>query len=158
MSSKIDNMDNLGGRIKKIREQLALNQAQFAEQLGLGGPAAVSKYEKNQREPEIAVLVKIARMGNEPLDWLLTGKYPIKKTTDVVSDNVKADYKGEAGHDTRLMALIEKLTVVYTEGTDIQRAALRGLLDNMLDDLSDILKKKREPSTAEPVGAVEKKE
>jgi len=71
-------LDNLGDRIREIRERLGLNQSETAMRLGLGGPAAVSKYEKNQREPEIAVLIKLSVLGNVSLDWLLTGKETVQ--------------------------------------------------------------------------------
>lgn len=67
-------MGNIGERIKRVREQSGLNQTDFALKLGLGGPTAVSKYEKEQREPDIQTLTKIANLGNVSLDWLLTGE------------------------------------------------------------------------------------
>lgn len=67
-------MDTLGRRIKFARERLGWNQSKFAQELGLKSPMAVSKYEMNQREPDISKLVKIAKLGNISLDWLLTGE------------------------------------------------------------------------------------
>lgn len=72
----MDDLEKIGSRIRAVREGLNLNQAEFAEKLGLSGPSAVSKYEKAQNEPNIAMLTKISKLGNKSLDWLLTGKEP----------------------------------------------------------------------------------
>lgn len=69
-------LGNLGKRVKFARKQAGLNQTEFAKKLGLSGPTAISKYELSQREPELALLVKIARLGNVDPGWLLTGKEP----------------------------------------------------------------------------------
>ncbi len=69
-------MANIGNQIKSLREKMGLSQSDFAAKLGLGGPTVISKYEKNQREPEIALLIKLANLGNVSLDWLLTGEGP----------------------------------------------------------------------------------
>lgn len=66
-------MDTLGKRIKFIREQLRLNQSELAKYLGLESPMAISKYESDQREPDIDKLVKLGKLGDLSLDWLLSG-------------------------------------------------------------------------------------
>ena len=111
-------MDNLGIRIREIRERLGLNQTEVAEKLGLGGPAAVSKYEKNQREPEIDILIKISKLGNRSLDWLLTGEGPIYKEgakrpveiKDIPKENIKEwldEFWGKASDKERAWLEIE---------------------------------------------------
>lgn len=64
----------LGGRIKQIRKMLDLNQEDFAVKLGFETPVAISYYENNKRTPDVSTLVKIAKLGNVSLDWLLTGE------------------------------------------------------------------------------------
>lgn len=66
-------MDTLGSRIRSVRKRLKINQTVFARKLGLRGAGAISKYEKNQREPDIAMLNKISEMGNVSLNWLVKG-------------------------------------------------------------------------------------
>lgn len=67
-------MDTLGKRIKFIREQLRFNQSELAKHLGLESPMAISKYESDQREPDIDKLIKLSNLGDISLDWLLTGE------------------------------------------------------------------------------------
>ena len=87
-------MIKLGERIKNIRKQLKLNQADFALKIGLESPMAISAYENNQTEPDISKLVKISELGNVSLDELLTGEGEkfISKTPSVgIKDKAKAD-------------------------------------------------------------------
>ncbi|PKN71229.1 MAG: hypothetical protein CVU54_02065 [Deltaproteobacteria bacterium HGW-Deltaproteobacteria-12] len=63
----------LGERIKKIRKDKKLNQADFALKIGLESPMAISAYENNQTEPDISKLIKISEIGNITLDELITG-------------------------------------------------------------------------------------
>ncbi|MFT4579311.1 MAG: transcriptional regulator with XRE-family HTH domain [Nitrospinales bacterium] len=106
-------MVNMGARIKILRTGLRLNQTAFAKQLSLSGPAVVSKYEKNLREPEVAILVKIAKLGNKSLDWLLTGNSSSKK----------------AGGSNKLDMLITQLESIYHEGDPKKLSAIQTLID-----------------------------
>ena len=74
-------MDTLGKRIRSIRELLELNQSEMAKELSLESPMAISKYELDQREPDIDKLIKIAALGAVSLDWLLLGVGPMKGWT-----------------------------------------------------------------------------
>jgi transcriptional regulator with XRE-family HTH domain len=113
MSRKLVAMVNMGARIKILRTGLRLNQTAFAKQLSLSGPAVVSKYEKNLREPEAAILVKIAQLGNKSLDWLLTGNSSNKK----------------AGGSKKLDMLITQLESIYHEGDPKKLSAIQTLID-----------------------------
>jgi len=110
---KNDASGSTGLRIKQVRLQAGLNQVEFAERLGLGGPTVVSKYEKDQREPEIAVLKNIAKMGRRSLDWLLTGKAaPAQKNVD-----------------KKLGKLTAQLERIYEEGDSKKISGIQVLLD-----------------------------
>ncbi len=67
-------MVNIGERVRFIREKLGLNQAALAAQIGLGSATVVSRYESNQRQPDIATLVKLAELARITVDELLTGE------------------------------------------------------------------------------------
>ena len=67
-------MVTLGERIKFVREKLGLNQSSLAAQLGLGSATVVSRYESNLRQPDIAILVKLAELAKISIDELLTGE------------------------------------------------------------------------------------
>lgn len=64
----------LGDRIALIREELKKSQTDFALLLNYSDPATVSKWESNDRKPDIRTLQKIAEIGNKDLGWLITGK------------------------------------------------------------------------------------
>jgi transcriptional regulator with XRE-family HTH domain len=66
-------METLGQRIKLIRKNLKLNQADFAAKIGLGSAVAISNYEKDLRAPDKNKLIIISELGNISLDELLTG-------------------------------------------------------------------------------------
>lgn len=59
-----------GTRFKELREEARLNQVQVAEALNII-KQTVSRYEKNQREPEYHDLIRIADFFNVSLDYLL---------------------------------------------------------------------------------------
>jgi transcriptional regulator with XRE-family HTH domain len=110
---KKDDLGNCGSRIKQIRNLLRLNQEDFAKKLKLSGPTVVSKYEKDQRNPEITTLVKIAQLGNKSLDWLLTGN----------------SFNKKAGGSNKLDMLITQLESIYHEGDPQKLSAIQTLID-----------------------------
>lgn len=63
----------LNNRIKELRKALGLNQAQFAEKLGLK-QVTVSGYELGTRQPNEAVLLNICRSYRVNPDWLRLGE------------------------------------------------------------------------------------
>jgi transcriptional regulator with XRE-family HTH domain len=106
-------MENLGLRIKGVRLGMGLNQGAFAKVLNLGGAASISKFEKGQREPEIAVLVKIAKLANKNLDWLITGKSTTKPKPV----------------EKKLGKIIAQVESIYREGNTKKLSAIQVLLD-----------------------------
>ena len=54
-------MRNYGSRIKKAREAAGLTQDQLGKEIGVTG-VTIMRYEKNQREPRIEQLEKIAKV------------------------------------------------------------------------------------------------
>ena len=75
-------MDEMGERIKLIRSRLGLNQGDFAERLGFGRAALVSKYELGHLEPGVKTLIRISELDQESLDWLIIGGVDKKKPAD----------------------------------------------------------------------------
>ncbi len=59
-------------RIDWIRRQQGLSQEQFARRLRISQPA-VSMY-LNRRIPPADVLLRMARLGNTTIEWILTGE------------------------------------------------------------------------------------
>lgn len=56
-------------RLKQLREELNLTQAQFVEGLDIT-PSALSAYEKNAKNPSISVAKRIAEKYHISIDWL----------------------------------------------------------------------------------------
>ena len=80
-------MDTLGERICFVRKKLGLTQAEFAVRIGFTRALTVSRYETNQREPEVSILVEIAKLGGVSLDWLLTGE-DSPSVRDIVTEKI----------------------------------------------------------------------
>ena len=67
------NKAEMGKRIKEVRKKVGLRQWQLAELLGTT-QSAVHKYEHGVI-PEPRRLVKLARLGNTTIEWILTGQH-----------------------------------------------------------------------------------
>ena len=66
----------LGTRIKLLREELGLKQEDLAKKLSVS-PSAIGMYERNLREPNNELILKIANFFNVSVDYLL-GKSDIR--------------------------------------------------------------------------------
>lgn len=113
-------LEGLGNRIKRIRKKLRISQADFAKMLGVSGASAVSKYELEQREPDISTLVKISQLGNRSLNWLLVNRPPPK----------------EKKVDKKLGKIISQTERIFREGNPKKLSALRYILNSMDPDAS----------------------
>ena len=76
-----------GERLKKIRKEHDLTQAEFGSRLGLSD-STIGMYEKNKREPGIEVLVSISKEFGVSLEWLLTGTIP-ESTDNLLPKDIK---------------------------------------------------------------------
>jgi len=65
-------LGKLGHRIREQREKRRLKQADVAHALRLSAQA-VSKWERGENAPDVAVLVELARLLGVSVEWLLTG-------------------------------------------------------------------------------------
>lgn len=68
--------DNIGNRIKNVRKVLALQQTEFAKEIGIS-QSTISSYEKSLRNPPVSVLKQIADTYNINIDYLLNDEEPI---------------------------------------------------------------------------------
>ena len=66
------NISEISQRIDLIRKQNGWTQGQLAEALHLSQPA-VSKYLK-ERIPPAETLLRLARIGNTTIEWILSGQ------------------------------------------------------------------------------------
>ncbi len=63
-------LEDLGGRIRSQRERLGLKQQDIAHALQIS-PQAVSKWERGENAPDIAILGALAKLLGVSTDWLL---------------------------------------------------------------------------------------
>jgi transcriptional regulator with XRE-family HTH domain len=63
----------IGGRIKAIRKTKRMSLEALGEIIGVG-KSSVHGYESGENYPNPEAMIKIARMGDKTLDWLITGK------------------------------------------------------------------------------------
>jgi transcriptional regulator with XRE-family HTH domain len=75
-------MLNLGLRIRELRKYLKINQATFAEKLGITGSyktraVIISRWERGERRPDAIYLTKMAVNFKAGINWLLTGMGPM---------------------------------------------------------------------------------
>jgi|ERR1041385_6495720 DNA-binding XRE family transcriptional regulator len=61
----------LAEKLKKIRLNLGLSQAQIAAQIGVTDRASISGYERGEREPPLPVLLAYARVARIPMETLV---------------------------------------------------------------------------------------
>lgn len=64
-------MEQLGGRIRKLRESRNMTQTELSEILGMKTYTTVSKWEKNENFPKGKDLKKLAKIFNVTSDYLL---------------------------------------------------------------------------------------
>jgi transcriptional regulator with XRE-family HTH domain len=61
--------ESFGERLKELRENKKLSQLQFAKEIGVG-KSAISPWERNESEPILSNLVKIAKFFGVSIDYL----------------------------------------------------------------------------------------
>ncbi|MCG8418093.1 MAG: helix-turn-helix domain-containing protein [Proteobacteria bacterium] len=76
-------LGELGNRIRKRREQRRLRQADIASALQISAQA-VSKWERGENAPDIAVLVDLATLLDVTIEWLLGGTSGQRETFPAV--------------------------------------------------------------------------
>ncbi|MBI3582814.1 MAG: hypothetical protein HY096_02545, partial [Nitrospinae bacterium] len=73
------------------------------------------------------ILVKISKLVNVSLDWLLTGEGEMERGKNILVE--KPQYK-----DPRLSDLYQKLESIYNEGSFDIRAKVRGIIEEAYDE------------------------
>lgn len=116
-------------RLKQLREELNLTQAQFVEGLDIT-PSALSAYEKNAKNPSISVAKRIAEKYHISIDWLC-GLSSNKNNSLSFVDLLKCDSSFDELEEKvkRIMWIVQE----YREkNIQMRRLNANGLLD---DDL-----------------------
>jgi len=78
-TEKLENLkkkfNSFGSRMRALREDLGVTQAELATQLGFTSHNVVSRFEKGLRQPNAETLLRLAALGDINLHWLITGEF-----------------------------------------------------------------------------------
>ncbi len=96
--SEIDKKKEMGLKLKKIREDLGLTQAEFSKKVSLT-QAAISQFEKAERFPSSDALQRIAKGLGVTVDFILS-----------TSDEEKADNPDKERMIQNLVAKLQTAT------------------------------------------------
>lgn len=66
-------LEDIGRRLKALRESLGMNQSAFAVLCGVSAPA-INNYEQAIRRPELDVALVIRARTGATLDWIYEGE------------------------------------------------------------------------------------
>lgn len=91
-------MKDFGSRLRKLRRDAEMSQAELAEQLGVV-PSAVGKYERlADSYPSVEILLKIADYFNVSTDYLLRGIQPMAIMENNISGELTNSPLIQANH------------------------------------------------------------
>lgn len=80
-------MSSFGQRLKFLREERGDNQEKIANMLGISR-AAISKYENDEREPDMKTILALTNYFDVSVDFLF-GKTPIRGNPHNIQENLK---------------------------------------------------------------------
>lgn len=104
------NNNKFGNRLRNIRIQLGLTQAQLADKLNISS-STIGMYEQGRREPDNNTLIQISRQLNVSVDYLLGVGSEFNKTSYFEIDDVIIDF----------IDFIESKETLTFEGTPITK-------------------------------------
>ena len=91
-------MKDFGSRLRKLRRDAEMSQAELAEQLGVV-PSAVGKYERlADSYPSVEILLKISDYFNVSTDYLLRGIQPMSIMENNISGELTNSPLIQANH------------------------------------------------------------
>lgn len=133
-------------RLERYMKAAGFNNKKLAEAIGVS-PSTIGGYINEGRIPEAPILFDISRSLNVSMEELLTGemkeeqppateKYrPSETAAPRVQERI-AQYRRDEDMDPKLAILLQKVKLVYTRGDDKQRATLRGIIEEVFDEIS----------------------
>jgi transcriptional regulator with XRE-family HTH domain len=110
-------MNTLGSKLKQLRENLGLTQAEFSKKVKLS-QSAISQFEDEKRHPSTKALEKISEACNVSIDTLL-GKSPIQSNDpekDLLVSHIVSNLKNI--DTTSLKSLNRFIGETYLKKTD----------------------------------------
>lgn len=118
-------------RIRAIRKNVSLTQAEFAERIGVKANT-VTSYETGLRVPSDAVIVSICREFNISESWLRTGEGEMMEHTDEDTELAKILGQIAGSNDTLIKAIIKSYWLLDEK----DKAAVRKLVDRLVDEMN----------------------
>ena len=110
-------MKDFGNRLRRLRRDADMSQAELAQQLGVV-PSAVGKYERlDDSYPSVEVLLKIADYFNVSTDYLLRGVQP----TAVMSNNISGELNNSSLIQANHGSVIVGNRTASPEGAELLR-------------------------------------
>ena len=119
-------------RIKKVRKDAGLKQAEFAEKIGLKA-GTVTSYETGLRVPSDAVVVSICREFGVSEAWLRDGTGPMYITMDEADELARVFEEIGASDDELVKAAIR----VYWRLDEKEKAAIRKPTSDLVAELDE---------------------
>ena len=123
------NKVNFGLRLKQLRERKRLSQIELANILEVSN-GSISKWERNERQPDYETLEKIADFFNTSIDYLL-GRSETK-------DNNNVDVSFSTPQEA-LSFILKQDMVADFGGYDLDNMSDDEIME-MADDIADMLK------------------
>ena len=120
----------IGERVRLLRKELGLNQAQFAEKIGLK-QAAIGLYENNQRGVADRIILLICEKYSVREEWLRDGIEPMFVESD---STIVSQLSSEYGLDAFEKVLIEGFLKMKPEERAVIKTYVRNLIDTLTTD------------------------
>ena len=118
-------------RIRLIRKNAGLTQAEFAERIGVKANT-VTSYETGLRVPSDAVIVSICREFNISESWLRTGEGEMMEKSDPDTELAKILGQIAGSNDELIKAIIKSYWLLDEK----DKAAVRKLVDRLVDEMN----------------------
>ena len=116
---------SIGERVRLLRKELGLNQAQFAEKIGLK-QAAIGLYENNQRGVADRIILLICEKYSVREEWLRDGIEPMFVESD---STIVSQLSSEYGLDAFEKVLIEGFLKMKPEERAVIKTYVRNLIE-----------------------------
>ena len=117
-------------RIKRIRKDAGLKQAEFAEKIGIKA-STVTSYETGLRVPSDAVILSICREFGVSEAWLRNGVGPMYVEKDADGE-LKAVFAEIGVSDDELIKAVVR---VYWRLGDKEKAAVQKMADDFIKEM-----------------------
>lgn len=117
-------------RIRLIRKNAGLTQAEFAERIGVKANT-VTSYETGLRVPSDAVIVSISREFGVSETWLRTGEGEMLEHADADTELAKILGQIAGSNDELIKAIIKSYWLL----DERDKAAVRKMVDRLVDEM-----------------------